>query len=123
MKKLLLALLCITLALVGCGIDSAISSNQQTLCEELNNCETTTTTAEITTAELLRFRVKVVEITCDDDDGEPCVYVVRKDGYTVDGIYTLETEQTFQLNEILYVIITNEYTAVPFSEWWWEHNQ
>ena len=91
MKKVLLAVLMIlSLFLVGCGT--------------------------ITTDELPRYRVKVVEIITGEDEGE-FGYIVSKDGYTIGGIYALDTEDNFLMGEIIYVVIVDEYTAVPFWEW------
>ena len=109
MKRLLLILtLVLTLFLVGCT---------QCITEENGFCNGAEFTTTITTiAELPRYRVKVVEVITGDDEGE-IAYIVSKDGYTIGGIYTLDTEQTFQLNDIIYAVIVDEYTAVPFWEW------
>jgi len=119
MKRLLLILtLVLTLFLVGCSCTT--DENGWYDCQEFTTTTTEPTTA--TTAELQRYRVKVVEVITGDDEGE-VAYIVSKDGYTIGGIYALDTEQTFQLNDIIYVIITDNYTAVPFEEWWWRNNR
>ena len=75
---------------------------------------------EESTAELPRFRVKIVEV--NTYDGGDVSYIVSKDGYTIGGIYMLETEDNFLMGETIYVVIVDEYTAVPFWEWLEDQN-
>ena len=120
MKRILLALTVLLLfTLVGC--DTRTTKTCQDGYELRNGvgyqyCGEITTTTTVTEPELQRYRVKVVEITTGNDEGEVC-YIVEKYNYTVNGIYVLETEQEFQLNELIYAVIIDDYTAVPFAEW------
>ena len=91
-KKLLLVLLLfISLFLVGCH-----NKQEQTKGKELQ-----------------RFRVKVVEIYEDRDH-----YIVEKYGYSISGIYYLETnKENLKLNDIVYVIVLDYYRCMLFSEY------
>ena len=129
MKRLFIILtLLLVFALAGCGGFQTCITDENGFCNGVVFTTTTTatehdtTTKTTTTAELPRFRVKVVEVITGDDEGE-VMYIVSKDGYTIGGIYALDSEQTFQLNDIIYVVITDNYTAVPFEEWWWRNNR
>jgi len=130
MKRLLLIIvLLLCLVMVGCGtfgnetecgmgytLTSGVAINYCVSLTTEPTVTTTTTKPITTTAELPRYRVKVVEIVTGDGEGE-VGYIVSKDGYTIGGIYTLETEDNFLMGETIYVVIVDEYTAVPFWEW------
>ena len=93
MKRLLLALtILLTVFLVGCNNDRPIIA-----------------------VEYQRFRVEVVELV--GDDGVEA-YIVSKSGYTIGGIYMLETDEELQLGDIVYVVITDTYTAELFTDFY-----
>ena len=63
--------------------------------------------------ELQRYKVKVVEIYEDKDH-----YIVEKYGYSISGIYYLETNnENLKLNDIVYVIVLDHYRCMLFSEY------
>ena len=114
MKRLLLCItMLLALALVGCG------TTTEKTCQDgyelapaigYEYCRIIETT---TTAELQRYRVEVFELV--GDDGVEA-YIVSKDGYTIGGIYMLETDQMLAVGQIVYVVVIDEYNAVLFSD-------
>ena len=123
MKKILLALtVLMVFMLVGC--DTRTTKTCQDGYELRNGvgyqyCGEITTTTTVTEPELQRYRVKVVEIVTGDDN--EVFYTVEKYNYTINGIYVLVTEQEFQMNELVYVVIVDDYTAIPLAEWYDEY--
>ena len=63
-----------------------------------------------------RYRVEIVEKIEGDTVGD-FAYTVQKYGYTTNNIWILETEQEFELDDILYVVVLDKYTCMPFAEW------
>jgi ABC-type oligopeptide transport system substrate-binding subunit len=93
-KLLLILLLFMSLFLVGCGKNQ--NQNEQTKGKELQ-----------------RYRVKVVEKYEDNDH-----YIVEKYGYSIGGIYYLETnKENLKLGDIVYVIVLDDYRCMLFSEY------
>lgn len=62
---------------------------------------------------LQRYRVKVVEKYEDNDH-----YIVEKYGYSIGGIYYLETnKENLKFGDIVYVIVLDDYRCMLFSEY------
>lgn len=101
MKKLLLILLLFTsLFLVSCG-----KNQDQKPIEEV--------VEQTKEKELQRYRVKVVEKYEDNVH-----YIVEKYGYSIGGVYYLETiKENLKLGDIVYVIVLDDYRCMLFSEY------
>jgi len=108
MKRLLLVL-CLALCVLLAGCDTECGEGECQYWPTITTTEPTTAT----TAELQRYRVEVFELV--GDDGVEA-YIVSKDGYTIGGIYMLETDQMLAVGQIVYVVVIDEYNAVLFSD-------
>lgn len=99
-KLLLILLLFMSLFLVSCE-----KSQEQKPIEDL--------VEQTKGKELQRYRVKVVEKYEDNDH-----YIVEKYGYSIGGIYYLETnKEKLKLGDIVYVIVLDKYRCMLFSEY------
>jgi hypothetical protein len=98
MKKLILFIG--LLLLVGC---EPVCINDEG--KKVNQCAIS---SEI---EKQRYRVKVVEVV------DPNTYIVEKSGYTVGGIFYLESDMTLEIGEIIYVIQLDDYKVELFSNY------
>ena len=99
-KLLLILLLFMSLFLVSCG-----KNQDQKPIEEV--------VEQTKEKELQRYRVKVVEKQEDNDH-----YIVEKYGYSIGGIYYLETiKENLKVGDIVYVIVLDKYRCMLFSEY------
>jgi len=114
MKRLfVLVALLLTIFLVSCDTTTCAGSD----CPPLNDsCEEIETSITLQDTEYQRYRTKIVEIAYGDDPYE-IAYIVEKDGYAISGLYVMETEQEYEVGDIVYVIVIDEYTCMPFAEW------